>query len=159
MAHRIPQTAGSLLTERNALRAVTAIALCAAAIALFFTAQAIRYESVAARERAAIRAMDQIPGAGAELRVIAAYAAHAPARDPLRVAIEALSILDQFGLEPLALRVDEQSLTVEVARRGRNLSADDLAQALESDQTIANVRQQVSARDDITLVADLESAP
>lgn len=150
---------GAQLGWQDVERTGATLVLCAAAIGVFFAAQAIRYDGVAARERAQIRAMDQVPGAGAELSAIRNYAAHIPARDPLRVAVETLSILDQFGAEPVALRVDEERLFVELRTEGARIAAEDLAYALESDRMIANVRPETSGRGRMALTADLADAP
>ena len=150
---------GAQLGWPDVERAGATLVLCAAAVGVFFAAQAIRYDGIAARERAQIRAMDQVPGAAAELGAIRAYAAHIPARDPLRVAVETLSIIDQFGAEPVALRVDDEQLFVELRTDGARIAAEDLAYALESDRMIANVRPETSGRGRIALTADLEAAP
>lgn len=150
---------GAQLGWQDVERAGVTLVLCATAVGLFFAAQAMRYDAISAREHAQIRAMDQVPGAAAELSAIRAYAAHIPARDPLRVAVETLSILDQFGAEPVALRVDGERLFVELRTEGARIAAEDLAYALESDRMIANVRPETSGRGRIALTADLEGAP
>lgn len=155
------------LSWRDAESFLVTACLCAAALAAFFAAQAWRYQSDAAANRAAAQEIDTRMNRDQDLRrvrertaLLREYRATTQGADVLGAATDGLAVLGQFGLVPDHWSVDQTQLHLVVRGQAGDFPLRDVIAAIENTPSLC--RAEPTFREgmvDIGAALDCEAPP
>ncbi len=152
-ARRVRPPLGWSAVEQSA----ATIAVCAAALCVFFAGQALRGAQFLAEEQAALASAPETPDA--ELARLRTLSAHAAAPNAMATLAEGMSIAARYPLEPLTWRADEDGFRISFAAPAGAVSIEEIVYAYERSALFADVTPQIEADDTLNLEARLERAP
>ncbi len=159
------------LSWRELERGAISIALCASALATFFTAQALNHEGAARADRRALDALEERVAEDAQLArvrerltLMAEYDAATRTPRALAAAADAFEVLSRFDVTPQAWAVVDETFRLEIEASGTPVR--DIVAALEAapglcgvTPELANAAGGIELRAAIVASAEVECEP
>mgnify|MGYP001334057086 CR=1 FL=1 len=154
------------LTWRDAETAAVSFALCASGLAAFFVGQGLHFSADArdsARQAAAIETSiasnPALQRARARVELLRAFNTATAGADALTAAVDALAVLEQFGVEAESWRADQAGFHATLSASITDIPLRDVVAALEATPLLCGVEPNLSSREDaLELSAALETA-